>query len=409
MAAAGDMVTTLSLDDYEYVTGLRNAAAETNKFAHASAESSNLLGEHHHLHRAAHKATHLAMAASFAMTSGEGEDKLVGSLEKASMLLPMIGMQFGGVGTAIGVTGGIFATALLGPIKLLNDQAKEFGEALKRAGSQWDKLISQRGSAVAFEQKLGAIDETTSPQAIEEMQKAEKDQMEQKLAMLDEAEKKQKALAAAAKQAKEIQEGGFGGGLLGAIKGIGDWTGLTDNGAEADKRAKAANEALAKSNEQVADLKREAQEHKERAEQLGEKLEPARKNEEEIAHEKEMNDLLEKRRQIAQKIGEESLNPLEKALKKQEEINTAYALGDLTQKEFEAASAKLQRDIMQPTTGHLNAAAVGSAAQYNAIRESIRSQETPGVAELKTLVELGKRQLAIQENVAKPDPGIKIP
>lgn len=409
MTAAGDISTVLTLDDFEYMTGLRDAAGAARQF---SKESEGLLGGHHSLHRAAHKATHLAMAASFATTAGEA-DGLVGGLEKAAMLAPMIGMQFGPIGAAIGVTGGILATAFLGPMKAAEESAKRFGEEVLRAGERWSKVINQHGQDVLFERKLGRMDANTSPEAIRSQMEEKQDEAAAKRAMLEESRSKQQALLNAVKPPhaatggggagsliEDIIGGAFGTGAAGAVhEAIGDQIG--QGGIELSKETQ---EAIRKAAEEVRELEEGFERAESQAEQLGEALEQAEEGAARKKEEQEINRQYDERLALAKKIGDEVLTPLEKAKQKQEELETALFRGVIDQDTFDKASAKNQKDLAKGLEteeghrGHNAALRAGSSEAYSAIRESVKEMQghnRPEVALLKDLANTAKQQLAV--------------
>jgi hypothetical protein len=389
MGEVGDISTVLTLDEYEFMTGMRNATEATREFARESEHSAHAAGHAHgSLHRPLHKATHLAMAASFALSAGEGETGLVGGLEKASMLIPMIGMAFGPVGTMIGITGGLIATAFLGPLKAAQEEAKKFGEQLKHAGEEWSKLIEARGADVKFGQTVQRMADAGDVEGIEKQREQYEDQIKMADAKMAEARKKQAAVMAATGMFNTPDQHEHG---LQVAGGISELFG-SDNGNPAFHMPEENIEAIKQSRREIEKIEEEKRQGEERLHELEMAMDEARAAEARKLEDERQAQALEN----AKKLQEAYEAPFEKAKQKQEELDQAFRSGLINSDLYERGSKKIQENLAKEQSAENHAPGknamvrANSAEAYAAVREAIREQQghkTPEVDALKQIVE----------------------
>ena len=416
MPEAGDISTVLTLDEFEYMTGLRDASEATRSFANETeAHLGRASHAHGSLHRAQHNAIHLAMAASFAASSGEGEKGMVGQLEKASMLIPMIGTAFGPVGTVIGVTGGLLATQLLGPLKQAQEEAKKFGEALERAGKKWDENITRAGSGVTFERETDRKIDKGDTEGLEKDKQHYEDMIAQKKAELDAAFEKQGALqkaAAPAKHAGESVEDVYRGIARNAVKfsglnlmmagqGLDLFDAVAGKPGDGEGQGVEATKGLVETAEQINKLQAELKEAEERAKALDEALGDATGVEKQNKVAEALREQETRRLELAQKIGREVMTPYEKAVEKQNELNDLLDRGVLDDETYNRASKKNREDAAREMEtqekGHGKNAGVqaNSGEAYSAVQESLkelRGTTRPEVKLLEQIAENTKKQ-----------------
>lgn len=435
MSGPGDMVTVLSLDDYEYMTGLRSAAAETKKFGHDAAESASMMES---FHKPIHKATHLA--AGFAFAVGEGKDNTAHTLEHLAMMAPLIGSTIGEMATAgtmlatwappLGIAAAILGSAIIPGMLETEEATKRIGDAIAHNSSLWDRFAAKVNSGEVFGRGLGAINKSTDPQKILDQKFAIEDAkagMEAELKARKSQQRQQ--LEAANKAIGEAKQRAGQDSLeeltRAAIERAND-QGLSDE----EYLAKHANdtidkgilgekgtEAIVKTEEQIKDLEDSIARAERRAEALGEKLHEAVENQ--LGDDKALQDLDKERDAMAKKIAADAASPYDKALAKAQELQDALERGWIDQDLFDKANEKNLKELgaaEKAAMGNQKNKAVesGTAAAYEAIRESIRSTEkndSPGVAELRTLVDLNRQQLKAQQDIAKKQDveGVNIP
>lgn len=401
------------------MTGLRDAAGAAQSFAKET-ESHMGRAAHAHggLHRAQHKAIHLAMAASFAASAGEGDKGMVGQLEKASMLIPMIGMAFGPVGTIVGVTGGIIATQLLGPLQQAREEAKKFGEALERAGKKWNENVTRAGSNVLFDRETDRQIDKGDTEGLEKNKQHYEDVAAQKKAELDEAFRKQQSLQAAARAAGkpgETVEDVYGATARSALKfsplgiidpadrfglrdklmgGVKDLMGNDGNGASGAQVE--SQKALVETAEQINKLQDELKEAEERAKALDEALDDATGIEKRAKANEALIEQEKKRQELAEKIGKEVATPYEKAKEKQDELNDLLQRGNIDQDTYDRASQKNREDAAREMEtqekGHGKNAGVqaGSGEAYAAVQESLKELRGSTRPEVKLLQQIAE-------------------
>jgi chromosome segregation ATPase len=322
---------------------------------------------------------------------------------------------------AAGITGGIIATALLGPLQAAQEEAKKFGEALGKAGERWNKLISKRGRDVEFERKTSRMDLNSNPDDIRKQKETEEDAAAAKQAELEEARAKMAALTAAAKPEKppthpaekstserllNLASGGLSGLVSDSMEKA-----TTDTAAKASEAA--AVEALRKTKQQIEDLESEIEEHKGHAETLGGKLEDAETGKRQREEAEKQTKEKEEQLKLAEKIGKEVETPYEKAQAKQEELNNAMLRGVIDADTYDRASKKNQKELTEGLAAEQgperhNRGVAGRGAQaYESVREAVKQfqghQNRPEVNLLKQIAANTAAEVKASKQRGAPD------
>lgn len=393
MSAAGDLTAVLTLEEFEFQTGLRDAAKQTEEFA-SHAEHAGGRFEHAFGHRVQHKIEHLTFALIALNSMGKGSEDMAGKLESALTLAPMIGSAFGPVGTAVGVAAGVIGAVLIPKLEEAKEAAKQFGEELERSGREWEKQITKDVASKGFERRLGRMEAATDPKTIA----AEKESTEDRKAELEEELRLKKAQFDAEMNAAAMK---------GAVKNKGNGQGIF---VDEDIIGEKAAQHMRETQEKIEELEDSIRRAENRASALGEKLEDASAYDAALQAQKKINEELQKEEDLHDKIAKEIETPYEKAQAKLKELTDAAARDIISPEEFEAASGKVVTDLAksQPAEMQQHNAAVSGENSYAAIRESINSQknqeESPQVAALREQIEIQKKQLAATENLGRSVP-----
>lgn len=407
-----DLVTVLSLEDFEFQNGLRSAASETRAFA---AETSSAF-EHieGRLHRVEHAAAHLAVAFSFNISEGTGPDALAHKLEHVASLAPTIGLALGHLGGTIGaiappigIAVGLLGAALIPKMMESAEAAKEMAEAIKEAGTEFERMIGKERGSIGFERRLNRITAETSPESIQ----SQKENAEDTAAELrDEISRRRFEFR---KQVGELAtKGGLEGDLAGKFgpnneeRGAFNFRSQGNEGQDLSAEAKAAKEMYDRLKEAEDQLERMDK----RAGALGDKLEASKEFQKRKEDQEFIQKQLENEQKIREEIAKEIETPYEKAKKHLAELQSAQEGGIITPEMFDKAADKTLQDFAK-AQGHspeqINAG-VSKDRSYEAIRASIRSAEngadTPELAALREQLETSRKQLKATQDLAEKLP-----
>jgi hypothetical protein len=391
MSAAGDLRAVLTLDDFEYLTGMREAAHEADNLAEHVEHAG------HSMHRAIHRSAHLAVGAAFMFSEGKGIDDFKSKLEQLAAIAPMVGLAIGGWAGPLGIAAGIAGAVLIPKLTEADEAFKAITDDIKEGGKALDEFIKRQQEMVAFQDKLRKThgrDEfgKTKEDLDEDMKKAQVAED----ALIDAARKAQMRVNGAAQARNAADEGPLGA--------VGGWFA----GGEAQK----ALEAAEKERERVlSDLRKvgaEKAEIDEKRRQLGK--EQAAKEEAgpsaidpkfAIEQSKKLLELEEKRRQIAERIGKEIETPYDRAQEKIRELSEAYKEGIIDKETMEKGSQHAIDEYEKSQTKQgANAASMGGSSEsYKQIRESVDSQSKVDDEKIRILKEQAEKQEKIVQGV----------
>ena len=392
MPAAGDLKTVLSLEDFEYISGLRDAAAETEKFAGTVTQ----MGTRVKAAAGTLKDTVRGGLQDFAK-QGEVADVAQGALQGLSGTITGVVSKMGPWGFVIGTAAGILGDQLIPTLFEGSKAAKEFGEAMAESASAFEKLEGKWKSSDAFERHLGRAAKESSPDAIESEKRGLEDDADDLKKSIDRREKELRRQVEAARDAGGVVVIGRGAGMTDAqIKNA-----QIDPDAVGMETFKSLKEQQDKLNEEREELARKQR----RAGALEGILPDARRPQGQRDREKEDADQAKKDQGDLDRLQEKTRTPQERLA---ERLNDLATLGlrnpgsdDLINRGMEDALKEFQAGLPAEHGGGerlASAAEQGSAAAFSTINRAMaQSQrgEIPNqqLAEAKRQVEIAKDQL----------------
>jgi hypothetical protein len=155
MRSPGDLVTVLSLEDFEFRTGLRQSAQETKQFATDVTKSGNSAAAG--MGRAVGQMGFALQDFSSVLSMG-GKNALGRALMSTMNNVQMLGMAFGPWGMAITAVGGALGATLLP--KLLEGETafEQIASATAEATSRLEDYISHGKEMIRFQSELANLE-----------------------------------------------------------------------------------------------------------------------------------------------------------------------------------------------------------------------------------------------------------
>ena len=161
--AAGDLVTVLTLEDFEFRTGLRNAAGELEKFGSRARSAGSGAGAG--MGRGIGQAAFAVQDFTSVLSMG-GKNALSRALMSTMNNVQMLGMAFGPMGIAITAVAGALGSVLI-PKLLEGDKAAEgFTDSIKAAVEEAKTASDRFADMAKFEMKVGHTSTTKGAQSI---------------------------------------------------------------------------------------------------------------------------------------------------------------------------------------------------------------------------------------------------
>lgn len=152
---SGDLVTVLTLEDFEFRTGLRNASAATRQFATDITSAGN--GASAGFGRAIGQMGFAAQDFASVLSMG-GKNALGRALMSTMNNVQMLGMAFGPWGLAITAVGGALASILIPKLLEGSDAGETFAESIERSEKALDKLLQKETAGIGFGQSLRELE-----------------------------------------------------------------------------------------------------------------------------------------------------------------------------------------------------------------------------------------------------------
>jgi len=396
--AGGDLVQVLSLDDYEYLTGMREAAGATDKLAEHVEHAG------HSMHRSIHRAAHLAGSFAFMLSEGKGVEDMKGKFESLAMMAPMIGLAIGGWAGPLGIAAGIVGASLIPKILEGAEAWKSISEATKEAGKDLEAYIKREEALIDFKAKLGE----TKTQGELSKTVEEKERELEKMKGAAEAETKFIEMLQTKKEGLEkAKKGGAPGGLMDMLPGA-----ALSKALGGPNVSDIINWGVGKMDIEptLAEIDKQIKEHNEKRRGIGQgmigiqqqldfagKAVPWQNN----PLEKGVDAADKERAALIHQIREEVATPYEKASEKIRELNERRKEGLITDKQYEQGSKNVIK-AFGASEGHQGVNAGVGRDSYSAIRESIRASEHVNDEKIKLLkqqVENGEKQQTELQNL----------
>jgi hypothetical protein len=182
MPGAGDLVTVLSLEDFEFRTGMRNAASDAKNFGKAVADGAEKASAAlEKLNRQAVGAIAGAGIGTFLKGIGEGQSERDSAIDSLSAGMSTLAGAFHAVPTwqSQVIAFALDLGAQLVPkLKESSEAAKEFAESMNKMGADLEKNIGRMRGQLGFGRQIKGLEETGT---VEDVQRAQ----EQKTAQIE--------------------------------------------------------------------------------------------------------------------------------------------------------------------------------------------------------------------------------
>jgi hypothetical protein len=381
--STGDLTTVLTLDEYEYMSGLRNATVATQAFANnATASLENAKKQWATIGRSMGQIG-FGMQDFFSIYTMGGKDALPRALMSVMNNVQMLGAAFGPMGLAVTSVGGALASILIPQLMKGTDTTANFTEELKKSEEALDRLINKEKSSLGFVADLKKLKE-----------KGSKDQAE---AAIDRNETdieatKNELMRRRAELRKNVQAAMAQGGVAwDPLKPIFDKDNrlLQQNiGIRAEKIGDAAADRIVGQGEKIRDLEDTLERLERRKKALADldlnampaDVEKERKKsvQEQIQHSNELAKREQERERAAQRIAKEIASPYEIALEKQRELQDLLNQEIITRGQYDRATRMNAEELaknINGQTGKNEMLQKGTSHAYEAIRESVKAMQ----------------------------------
>lgn len=430
MSGAGDLVEVLSLDDFQFSNGLRQASQETKRFAHESTSAFETFGHgvEHSMHKASRVAEHMAFSLSESGSQGLGH-----GLAHMLGVLPMVTGAFGPMGFAMGAAAAVVGSALIPQLMAAEEHYKSLAESIRETLAEQDRFSARNAKGMAFEAKLDKTDTAASAKVALDELGLEEQQLQDKKDRLETQAKRLRDSLVAQGVAKPLEGNDKFQGLPGQLRSLhvntapGHET-FTDRargslgmhaGEETIKeREEALKEAqkLAVELENARDRMEDIQKEKE---QMGEKLESNKEIEgsaagfdEALKHQKRLEQAENQRLRISNDIAKSIETPFEKAENRLEFLKEAFTKGFIDEDLFERASDDAIDDFKKASQEHHEGRLAGgheegSSAAISAINRAQARDRDEKNDPAKKQVTLLTQQKRLSEDQLKEQSAIR--
>ncbi|MDE2426777.1 MAG: hypothetical protein KGO96_12820 [Elusimicrobia bacterium] len=409
--AAGDIVTVLSLEDFEFRTGLRRAGREAKQ---AGSEIAGGIGR-------GIGQVGFAVQDFYSVFSMGGKNALGRALMGTMNNVQMLGAAFGPIGMAVTSIGGAIGAIVVPKLFEAKAASEEFTNGLKAAVAESEKLVSHFNDLSSFNAKLKGT--KTSAGAA---------------SMLDDLDLQEKQLRF--KRDKLAKAGNdFGFSLVNSGKAMvpdfAQGKGVASNlrfmratakgggegglAAEREEAKKLADE-LDTLDEKLRDIRNKKSATRDKQAELSEAEQFSKHWDDVLAKQKKLREAENQRLKVADDIRQSVESPYEAVQRKLEDLKRYRDLGVIDDDLYGSAVDKAGKDAIAGLAkgsipNQMNAGvAAGGGREYAAIRESIRSSqsnESPEAKAIRDLINLTRRGVKAQEELAAANaqPPIKIP
>jgi hypothetical protein len=377
MPGAGDLVTVLSLEDFEFRTGLRNAANDAKKFgadvAAAGDQASGAIGGL----KNAFKEGLSGLAQGGAMKGATG------ALESLNAAITGSISMLGPWGFAIGTAAGVLGSELIRRLNEGSEAAKQFAEDMEASTRAIEKLLAAENEARGFGRSVETLKRTGTVEDVTRAQEANRARMQEAQAGLRtwQGELDRRLEAARAMGGLEGPEGT--GVYKEGIHGEKILQGPTKNAVVIEKIVgEAAAKGIMEAQTRMTDFQTVLKVTTDRAKALNDAMADPKAREEQEKRNKVWQDWSEQIQHDMdeiERLRQANLTPAEKT---EEEIRRLTALKERNPgfaAIIDQAIAGLQKPaaVAEIPAGPVGAAQRGSAEAYSAIFAAMRSQDSP--------------------------------
>ena len=174
MPGAGDLVTVLSLEDFEFRTGMRDAAAQAKNFGKAVEDgAAKAQGALQRLNREAVGAIAGAGIGTLFKSLGEGQSARDAGIDALSSGLSALGGALHAVPmwqAQLAAFAADLGAQLVPALKESSKAAEEFGNAMAKMGTDFDRAIAKENASAAFARSVKKLSERGSVADVESAQ-----------------------------------------------------------------------------------------------------------------------------------------------------------------------------------------------------------------------------------------------
>lgn len=374
MSAAGDLRTILTLDDYEFVTGLREAAQETRQFAATANDSMGKVAS-----ARARTVGQLGFAMQdFSSIMATGGKNALGRAVMSTMNnVQMLGASFGPTGMAVTALAGAVGSVLIPQLLEGKSAFDGIAESTRFATGQLEDHIRRTNEAIAFRDKLAKAGNAKQAEGMGEDIALQKKQAQATItALKEEAERIQKQVKSLSSQ------GGMGAEDPFSLRALLFPKQTYEKHFEIGPQIEALQAQAQKIHKQVASKLADLRELNQREQLVDQKQPELEAIDEQLEREKEVNHVLEKREALLDQLRKKAETPAERLTEQLRDLKDLFreSAGGMSIDDFDKISdsyfKEFQHSIAKHEGGGKNVAAVAGTVQgYEAIAESIRATE----------------------------------
>jgi len=372
MAGPGDLVTVLSLEDFEFRTGLRNDAAAAKKFG------DEVEGAGNRAQRAMQRFADTTAGAVAGAALGEFTKQLVAGESARNAGIDALSVGMSSIGGALtqapawqAKVAGFALTLgaqLVPALKDTGEAAKEFARGMAEAGDAVEKNIRDLKGSRSFERDLATLKRTGS---VEDVTRAMESNAGRTQDIQDELELRKREFQRQIESARDV------GGVDKVMRGAGmSWEQMWNAVLDPGKIGQDGFDAIKKNQQAIIDLEETLKRAGNRADALNGAMADAKGREEQERRNKAWQDwseLIQKDADEIERLREANLTPAER---KAEQIT---ALTQLKERNPQAAATidKAIAALNKPTEGGPVAATLaGSSAAASNIFAAMRTKDT---------------------------------